>query len=173
MTPWQISLTIFSAWISRIAQFSGSYMLPSVQQLQQTVLPSGMIRLKKLATGPGVGARVGFWDGGFPVPLVLTLQSSERTSRLLVQSAKYMSRNTSNRNQIRDVTMTTLSVNAVRRFILIQVPVTTYAAIAPWTCNTHKAYYFTGNNILTLLYFMVLYCILFVQIVGLRSAMPQ
>jgi len=25
---------------------------------------------------------------------------------------------------------------------------------------------------LTLLYFMVLYCILFVQIVGLRSAMP-
>jgi len=87
----------------------------------QNVIPSGIIRLKKLRTGPGVGTAVeagvcGARRAGLPVLAVL--QSSPRASRLLVQSAKYINRNTSTRNQIRDVTMTTLSVSAVRRFIV-------------------------------------------------------
>jgi len=86
----------------------------------QNVIPSGIIRLKKLATGPAVGSKVevgvSFASTGFPVFTVS--QSAARISLLLVQSVKYIKRNTSSKNQIRDVTMTTLSVNAVRRFIV-------------------------------------------------------
>jgi len=84
------------------------------------VLPSGMILLKKSATGPTEGPGgpgVGLSDSSFPIPVPGTLQSGDRTSRLVEQSVKYIRRNTSIRNQIRDVTMTTLSVNTVRRFI--------------------------------------------------------
>lgn len=73
--------------------------------------------MKKLTTGPAVTAGVGFSEAGFPVPVLTVAQSLARASRLLVQSVKYMRRKTSTRNQIRDVTITTRSVSAVRRFI--------------------------------------------------------
>jgi len=85
----------------------------------QNVLPSGSIRSKNLATGPGVGVfGSGLDDAGVPVPAFTVLQSTARAALLSVQSVKYIMRNTSSRNHIRDVTMTTLNVSAVRRFIV-------------------------------------------------------
>ena len=89
----------------------------------ENVLPSGIIRLKKLTTGPGVGeARYGVGFGvaaSFPVlkALLPVLQLSARASLWFVQSVKYINRKTSTRNQMREVTMTTRNVWAVRRFI--------------------------------------------------------